>query len=75
VVEPEDQPHRGGLARAVRAEESGDHAGLDRAGQVVDCTGSAEHLGQARKLDHARETTDCDERRAKSIRNGTVGAA
>jgi hypothetical protein len=29
MVEPEDQPHRGGLASTVRAEEAGDHVWLD----------------------------------------------
>ena len=31
VVQAEDQPHRGGLARAVGPQEAGDPAGLDRA--------------------------------------------
>ena len=49
---PRISPHRGGLARPVRPEKPGDHSGFDRAGQVVDCTRPAEHLGQARQLDH-----------------------
>ena len=36
TVEPEDQPHGGGLARAVRAQEPGDQAWPDREAQAVD---------------------------------------
>ena len=49
---PEDQPHRGGLARAVRPEEPGHRAGLDGEGQVVDRDLVAVALGQAARLDH-----------------------
>jgi len=36
TVEPEDQPHGGGLARAVRAQEPGDQAWPDREARAVD---------------------------------------
>jgi hypothetical protein len=36
TVEPEDQPHGGGLARAVRAQEPGDQAWPDHEAQAVD---------------------------------------
>ena len=49
----EDAAHRRRLARAVRAEESGDPARLDGHGEVVDGDAGAVLLGQAVDLDHA----------------------
>ena len=51
-VEPEDEPHRGRLARAVRPEEAGDDAGLDRERQIVHCGGLAVALREVAYLDH-----------------------
>ena len=48
----EDAAHRRRLARAVRAEESGDPARLDGHGEVVDGDAGAVLLGQADDLDH-----------------------
>ena len=49
----QDDPHGGGLARAVRAEEAGHVPGLDREAQVVDRGDRAEPLGQPGHLDQA----------------------
>jgi hypothetical protein len=43
---PKQDPHCGGLAGAVRAEESGDHARTDGERQVVDGDGVAVPFGQ-----------------------------
>ena len=51
-IEPENHPHRGRLAGAVRAEEAGDDAGLDGECQVVDGGGLAVALGELVDLDH-----------------------
>ena len=51
-VQAEDHPHRGGLARAVRAEEAGDPPGTDREAQVVDRGDRAEALAEPLHLDH-----------------------
>ena len=47
-VQPEDHPHRGGLAGAVRADEPGHLAGLDRERQTVDRDRRAVPLAQLR---------------------------
>ena len=47
-VQPEDHPHRGGLAGAVRADEAGDPPGRDGEGQPVDRDGRAVALAQRR---------------------------
>jgi hypothetical protein len=52
TVEPEDQAHRRRLARAVRAEEAGDDAGLDDEAQVVDRPLLAVVLREPAGLDH-----------------------
>ena len=52
-VQAEDHAHRGGLAGAVRAEETGDHARPDREGQVVHGHLVAVALGQLGDFDHA----------------------
>src|SRR5947208_12172680 len=52
AVQAEDQPHGGGLAGAVRAEEPGDHAGPDREGEVVDRCGRTVALAEPPCLDH-----------------------
>ena len=51
VDQPQEHPERGGLARAVGAEEAGDAAGLDVEVQVVDGDEAAEALGQPPDLD------------------------
>jgi hypothetical protein len=51
-VQPGDHPHRGGLPRPVRAEESGDHARLHHETQPVDGSLLPVPLGQAINLDH-----------------------
>src|SRR5262249_35017054 len=51
-VQPEYQPHRGRLARAVGPEEPGDPARLDGERQMVHGHLRAEALGQVASLDH-----------------------
>jgi hypothetical protein len=51
-VEPEDQPHHGRLARAVRAEEARDDAGPDGERDVVERELRAVPLRDAVHLDH-----------------------
>ena len=51
-VEPEDEPHRRRLARAIRPEEAGDDAGLDAEGQAVHSPLLAVVLHECRCLDH-----------------------
>jgi len=51
-VQPEDQPHGGGLPGAVRAQEPRDPAGLHREAQVVDGELVAVALGQPLDRDH-----------------------
>jgi hypothetical protein len=51
--EPENDPHGGGLARAVRAEEAGHPPRADGEAQVVDGGDLAEALGDPLHLDHA----------------------
>src|SRR6185312_1983045 len=51
-VEAQDHPHGGGLPGAVRAEETGDHAGPDGERQVVDGYGGAVALDQVVSFDH-----------------------
>src|SRR5262249_39068234 len=51
-VEAEDEPHRGGLACAVRAEEAGHGARAYGECELVDRRGRAEALGQVLDLDH-----------------------
>src|SRR5229473_1980333 len=52
VVKPEDEPHRRGLARPVRAEKSGDLPGLHAEREMVDRHLLAITLGEAPRLDH-----------------------
>ena len=52
-VEPEHQPHRRRLPRAVRAEETGDDAGPHRERQIVDGALVAVVLGEIARLDQA----------------------
>src|SRR5262249_45072288 len=52
TVQAEYQPHRGRLARPVRAEEPGDPAGLDREGQLVHGQLGAVPFGDPPCLDH-----------------------
>jgi hypothetical protein len=47
VVQPEDHPHRRGLASPVGAEKTGDDARLDRTGEIVDGASAAEDLRQS----------------------------
>ena len=54
AVQAEDHPHRGGLARAVRAEEPGHLPGPDREAEVVDRGDGAVALSQSLHLDHDR---------------------
>jgi hypothetical protein len=51
-VQPGDHPHRGGFARTVRAEESGDHAGFHHEAQPVDGDLVPVPFGQAINFDH-----------------------
>ena len=51
--ESENDPHRGGLARAVRAEEAGHPPRADGEAQVVDRGDRAEALADPLHLDHA----------------------
>jgi hypothetical protein len=51
-VQTQDDPHRGRLARAVRAEEAGHVAGPDREAQPVHRGHRAEALDQPVDLDH-----------------------
>ncbi|SFY53584.1 hypothetical protein STEPF1_06867 [Streptomyces sp. F-1] len=54
VVQPEDHPHGGGLARAVRPEEAGHGTRPHLEGKVVHSGLVAVPLRQAYSLDHAR---------------------
>src|SRR5206468_5387170 len=49
----ENDPHRGGLARAVRAEEAGHPSRADGEAQVVNRGDRAEALAEPLHLDHA----------------------
>ena len=51
-VETQDQPHRGGLAGAVRAEESGDPARRHRERQVIDGGRRTVFLDKILDFDH-----------------------
>ena len=51
-VQPHDHAHGRRLARPVGTQETGDHPGGDREGQVVDGHGLAEALGEAVGDDH-----------------------
>src|SRR4051794_13440657 len=59
--EPEQRPQRGGLARAVGAEEAGDAAGLDVEVEVLDGRDAAVLLGETADFDgcHSRATLRC----------------
>ena len=59
-VQAQDQPHGGGLARAVRPEEPCHPARFDREGQVVYGRLAAVDLGQILRFDHA--AAPCPER-------------
>jgi hypothetical protein len=59
-VQAQDQPHGGGLARAVRPEEPRHPARFDREGQVVHGGLAAVDLGQILRFDHA--AAPCPER-------------
>jgi len=50
----QQHPQGGGLSGAVRPEEAGDPAGLDREAEVVDGGQAAEVLGQVAHLDTRR---------------------
>ena len=52
-VKAKDEPHGGGLARAVRPDEPCHLPGLDREGQVVHRRLAAVDFGQIARLDHA----------------------
>jgi hypothetical protein len=56
VVEAEDDPHGGGLAGAVGAQEPGDAARFDLERQPVHGQGRPVALGQLAHLDHGRDT-------------------
>ena len=53
-IEPEDEAHRGRLARSVRAEEAGDDSRLDGEAEPVDGALRAVVLRQVVGLDHLR---------------------
>src|SRR6266511_1958612 len=53
-VQAQDEPHRGGLAGAVRAEKAGHVAGADGEAQAVHRADRAETLAQPVHLDHGR---------------------
>ena len=55
IGQPEDGPHRGRLAGAVRAEEADDLAGGNREGQIVERGERAEVAGQAVELEQSRD--------------------
>jgi hypothetical protein len=64
-VEAEDQAHRRRLARAVRAEEAGHHAGLDREGEAVDGALVPVILRQPARFDHVPKLGPEHERRMR----------
>src|SRR4029077_10964511 len=64
--EPENDPHRGGLARTVRAEEAGDPSRADGEVQVVERRDRAEALAEPLHLAHAAPPVSQARRRASS---------
>src|ERR1035438_2972609 len=54
VVQPEDEPHRRGLARYVRAEEAGDLPRLHAEREMVHGHLLAITSGEALRLDHVK---------------------
>jgi hypothetical protein len=62
----ENDPHRGGLARAVRAEEAGHPPRADGEAQVVDRGDRAEALAEPLHLDHAAPPVSHARRRPSS---------
>ena len=50
-VQTQDHPHRGGLARTVRAEEPGHQPRPDGEAQVIDGRGRAVALGEVARFD------------------------
>jgi hypothetical protein len=63
-VQPEDHPHGGGLARTVRAEESGHQPGADRERQAVDGDPVAVPFGEVAYFDHDPSSPRMDRRAA-----------
>lgn len=72
IVEIEHHPHRGGLARPVRAQKARHHSWSDPAREPVDRNLAAETLGEAIKLDHAHTL---ERLRARRHHKGGTGRA